>query len=72
MSDEISVILELTQHEAIALRSLLLRGVGWHESGRFGAAIRNIYYSLFDLVPPTPNYTPAQSPQFMYPTWKKF
>lgn len=33
MSDEISVILELTEHETSALRSLLLRGVDWRQSG---------------------------------------
>lgn len=71
MSDEIAVILELTQYEAVALRSLLLRGVDWSQSGEFGKTIAAIYDSLSDLVPTTPNYTPHQQPSSTYLVWKK-
>lgn len=68
MSDEIAVTLELTEREAIALRSLLVRGVDWRQSGEFGKAIEAIYVSLSGLVPRTPNYTPHQP--YPYPVWK--
>lgn len=72
MPDPISVILELTESEASALRSLLLRGADWQRSGEFGEAIESIYDALDAVVGISSlSYEPMTYNSRSYSIWRK-
>lgn len=71
MSDKISVILELTQHEAAVLYYLTLKGVDWNRSGEFGAAAEEIYYALSGVIDHNDHRYASDQRAFTYHVWEK-
>lgn len=49
MSEKIAVVLELTTGEARMLRTVLMHGVAWAESGKFGKCAGEVHCALDEI-----------------------
>jgi uncharacterized phage protein gp47/JayE len=60
MSKKIAIVLELTQSEAETLRALVMRGISWSSSGKFGDDAEAINNALEDVGIVRPNAYPHE------------